>query len=287
MSIKHVVIVNSLTEFLKTIHKTQYLKYIWYRGQRYSEFQLEPSRFRDKVEISNNDKYIKNTQYIVKNDMLALREFKRAYKKLCGDKKYHDVYYLYLMQHYGIPTRLLDFSLNPLVALYFSVKEENDINIQREEYELSGTMSDFNKESSSVYCIDPSYVNHYSFNTDDIIDLSLYKFSSLNNLDHPICIKPQESLIDERLIRQNGVFVCFGRMIHPLDYYAIDEKNMLKIIIPNSKRVAIKKQLKKEFGIDDAFLFPDFNNTNEIIPSIIKKMEIRHNANIERIKDIK
>lgn len=287
MSIKHIVIVNSLTEFLKTIHKTQYLKYTWYRGQRYSEFQLEPSRFRDKVEIPNDDKYIKNTQYIVKNDILALREFKRAYKNLCGDKLYKDVYYLYLMQHYGIQTRLLDFSLNPLVALYFSVKEDNEVNLQREESELSGTMNNFNKESSSVYCIEPSHVNHYSFNTDTVVDLSSCKFNTLNNLDYPICIKPKESQIDERLIRQSGVFVCFGRMIHPLDYYVIQNDNILKIIIPNSKRVAIKKQLKKEFGIDDAFLFPDFNNTNEIIPSIIKKMEIRHNANIERIKNRK
>lgn len=287
MSIKHIVIINSLTEFLKVIHKTQYLKYTWYRGQRYSEFQLEPSRFRDKIEILNDDKYIKNTRYIVKDDILALREFKRAYKKLCEDKKYQDVYYLYLMQHYGIQTRLLDFSLNPLVALYFSVKEDNEVNLQREESELSGTMSDSNKESSSVYCIEPSYVNHYSFNTDDIVDLSSYKFSTLNNLEYPICVKPKESQIDERLIRQSGVFICFGEKIHPLDYYAIDEKNMLKIIIPNSKRVAIKKQLKREFDIDDTFLFPDVNKTNEIIPSIIKKMETRHNANIERIKNSK
>lgn len=59
---------------------------------------------------------------------------------------------------------------------------------------------------------------------------------------------------------------------------------MLKVVIPNSKRATIKKQLKREFGIDDTSLFPDLHNTNDIIPSILEKMEEKYNANIERIK---
>ncbi|MDR0231377.1 MAG: FRG domain-containing protein [Dysgonamonadaceae bacterium] len=284
MPIKHRIIVNTLTEYLKAIHQTNYLNYTWYRGQRFSEFQLEPSRFRDKFEVPNDDPYLsKRVTYKVKNDLLALREFKKSYKNLCGDKGYGDVYYLYLMQHYGIPTRLLDFSTNPLVALYFSVAETNSVDLDKEEYTLCGTMFGFDRESSAVYCIDPQYVNYHSLNKSEIIDLSSYKFSSLKNLDFPICIKPRESQIDERLIRQSGVFVCFGKMIHPLDYYSIYEMNMLKVIIPNSKRISIKKQLKREFGIDESFLFPDINNTNSIVTQIIEKMEKRHKANIQRM----
>jgi hypothetical protein len=154
------------------------------------------------------------------------------------------------MQHYGVPTRLLDFSTNPLVALYFSVAEDNPVNAEREEELYHSSMADFNRESSAVYCIDPQFTNRHSFNKNEIIDLSSYKFKSLVNLDFPICIKPREITIDERLLRQKGVFVCFGSYVHPLDYYSSDEQNMLKIIIPNSKRASIKKLLKIEFGID-------------------------------------
>jgi hypothetical protein len=285
MPIKYRIIVKTLTEYLKAIHQTNHLNYTWYRGQRFSKFQLEPSLFRDKFEIPNNDPYLsKRVTYEVKNDLLALRRFKKAYKKSCEDKGYGDIYYLYLMQHYGIPTRLLDFSTNPLVALYFSVADINPIDVNEEEYELSSSMFDHNKESSAVYCIDPVYVNNHAFNKKEIIDLSSYKFSSLKNLVFPICIKPRESKVDERLIRQSSVFVCFGSMINPLDYYSIDIMNMLKIIIPNSKRISIKKQLKREFGIDESYLFPDVNNTNSIVSDIIEKMEKRYKENIQRIK---
>ena len=46
------------------------------------------------------------------------------------------------MQHYGAPTRLLDCSDNPLVALYFAVANNTG------------------KHDAAVWTIDPSWLNH-------------------------------------------------------------------------------------------------------------------------------
>ena len=82
---------------------------IFYRGHSNKEYKLKPGIYRDNI-IKNEDKIYRETIAKVPYDF--------------RDK--NTIESLALMQHYGIPTRILDLTTNALVALYFACVGNED-----------------------------------------------------------------------------------------------------------------------------------------------------------------
>lgn len=85
---------------------------LWYRGSGKYSYKLEPSLFRhserDIIELLKLE------------EKLMIRFQQRGYPFI--QKPLGDVWEkLFFMQHYGLPTRLLDWSESPFVALYFAI----------------------------------------------------------------------------------------------------------------------------------------------------------------------
>jgi len=88
----------------------------WFRGQEDTEWPLVPSVFRRNE--SNELIYALNEHRLI--DRFKLHQAKhRTELKTAFD-------WLSLMQHYRYPTRILDWSENILVALYFAVLDRRE-----------------------------------------------------------------------------------------------------------------------------------------------------------------
>jgi FRG domain len=92
-----------------------HLRY-WFRGQAKSEWPLIPKLFRI-FEKSDEDATLDGERHLVRDFRLT------SYPLRSGHETPEDLYFL--EQHYGMPTRLLDWTANPLVALFFACEGKN------------------------------------------------------------------------------------------------------------------------------------------------------------------
>ena len=111
-------LIKSVNEFLSLIHQTENFENNWYRGHKETDFRLEPTLYREKKQVLTGDEHFQVRHFEVEDEEFLINEFKTKLPLTINDYTPSDLDYLYLMQHNGIKTRLLDFTTNPLIALF-------------------------------------------------------------------------------------------------------------------------------------------------------------------------
>ena len=108
--------VDNLVEYFDQLYMVDSHTHI-YRGVARSEHELIPAIGR-----LNSKDYPSRLVF----EHRILEEFQIRAVRHLKNEPCNDFEWLFLAQHYGIPTRLLDWSTNPLVALYFACDKDLD-----------------------------------------------------------------------------------------------------------------------------------------------------------------
>jgi len=187
--------VNDFKEFLEQVEIFQGERQAsWYRGSAESTYKLIPTLFRHKVkkgieELSQLENQI-TTRFVQRSQPFLTRTLQNDWDKL------------FLMQHYGVPTRLLDWSENPFVAAFFALNE-----------------GEVRKKDAALWMCDPikwnrSALQHISF-AGDVLDESSDQLRPYA-LGTPISQMPKQPIMiygtynSPRIVAQRGGFALFG-----------------------------------------------------------------------------
>lgn len=96
----------------------------WFRGQTDKTYMLTPSIFREFLSKTKEDKTFSENNFIARLQRSSLEEFKfRAFNsnELYYGAERSEIDYLSQMQHYEIPTSMLDWSEDAMIAFAFAV----------------------------------------------------------------------------------------------------------------------------------------------------------------------
>jgi len=153
-----------------------------------------------------------------------------------------------LAQHYGLPTRLLDWTGSPLVAAYFSaLKNEKEAAAVMWVLAPGIMNSIITGEEPSVYTFRAEECRRMI--TSGWYDKGTEKFECLASV-------PDE--IDLRLILQQSSFTIH-KDSSPLENHKNATDFLRKITIPHESKESIRKELNL-LGFRQSTLFPDLEN---------------------------
>ncbi|MDM5233713.1 FRG domain-containing protein [Lysinibacillus pakistanensis] len=255
--------INSILDYQKALEWYEQYFEKYFRGQA----ALYPSI---KSSIARDDEYLIN-EYNINQEAIKLAEMDFSKCNSPLEK-------LAKMQHYGIPTRLVDVTTDPLVALFFAVTDTKNGDDGYVYMFVKKSKESTSKEVKllSILAFSPDYnistlQRAYAENYGETIEeYEIFKYISSTPF-----IKQEGHWENERLKRQQGTFAICGNTIQSrrvnrhllnLDSY----KPTMTFRIPFEKKESIKAELD-EIGYNLTWMYPD-------LPSVAQYLKEKYSV---------
>lgn len=289
-------IVTSVSEYLDHLGAIEQIcnltytvsSFTFFRGQANASWSVSPSLYR---------------QGLFPSESLLLTEIQHVCPTEIPKGRFDA---LVKMQHFGMPTRLLDTTTNPLVALYFACES-------KAEKENDGAVYIF-PNLPVLWSTDPlvelimDFVFDYSPEKvwlDQMLERTKEKYSNVTHRLMPddidsllhyltiptFAVMPEK--INERIEAQDGTFLIFGmslrnrevstnpgtlgRVYYNFDPISIEAPEKIwpkteKLVIPASEKDKILEQLDM-LGVNERKLFPDLSHKIAHTVNTVRKIK--------------
>lgn len=269
--------VASVKEFIDKVfnfHHDTRKHEVFYRGHSDKQkYKLEPSLFRK----DKNGNYL----YLEQEDIL--------YRELIVSNSsdfLSDIYTLdrlVRMQHYSLPTRLLDITSNPLIALYFACKSSKSTDgeviffrVQKDDIkyydsDTASCLANLAKLSKSEQNKINTKLDKVEFNQDSVIKRLVHFIKEEkpffeaeiepSDLKKIICVKSKKS--NERIASQSGAFLLFG-IDSSLNEEGTESIQINRVVIRKEDKSKILKELDL-LNVNESSVFPYIENSAKYV----------------------
>lgn len=225
----------------------------WYRGHGDKSWSLKPTLYRCEVEKD------------FEREML--RDFKLFSSEFLDSRPRSDVEWLFLAQHHGMPTRLLDWTENPLVALFFAVQ---DLDSQTDGQIWALNPWELNRATIGMHSVpttDSDIFDKY------VIDITNKDVPRRVTAQHPVAVRPYH--VFRRSNAQFGMFTIHGLVEKSIDKSVFVRKNtsacLRSTIISGIHKVSIMRELYS-IGVNHYTLFQSIDHLGKSIRFRYSKM---------------